>query len=445
MDVSAGRMPPVPGADPADAPLPGEETQPPEVAAANQRKARASKGWDLGAKGLAGMTDVDRVAAMADGIVTQDEINASLGRQNAAADARHAGFERAMGLPGAEPAAAPAPAKPRYQPKTGLAANMAPGDENMQRQWDEWDASNKAFKEKHGITREEFVHKNRPEHIKERQWMRDARMRFRNELANGTITEEDLYAAYQADPVERSRFTTRLLDNQAAQRQMNVDRRNEQMATTQGMMDPRRGAAMFMESLQQAQTPQDQFNVLMTAYQVTGNPAYGQAAMTIMRGHQDQLSLAQWQAGQQRPMGGVAQAAGDRQQIDAMPLGEARLAAAEAQATAQNGGQPLTPEQRATVRKNEAITATRQMIAAGQRPNAQQVAAMRDLSRNYSTFAGEIGLPPRDPRTMALYREVHGVDPPAITWQEGWNAVGNGIAGLFGAGQAPNNGAQAGQ
>jgi hypothetical protein len=493
------------GADPADAPLPGEETQPPEVAAANQRKARASGGWDLGAKGLEGMSDIERVAAMADGMVTQDEINASRDRQNAAADARHAGFERAMGLPGAEPAAAPAPVQPRYQPKTGLAANMAPDDENMQRQWDEWSQSRKDFVERTGMLPEEKAHaiptgmpgetrvggklvhvskaptpeqhKRNVDFYKRRKknsYFNSIAHRFDDQimaagetatLEHANKTYDDAFAKAEAEGLDGNRahlaavnaVNDKFVDGpvglrNAKEKQLanNVQRLNEQREMARAMTGPS-GIAILMDTLQQARTAQDQFSVLMTAYQLTGNPAFGQAAMTIMRGHQDQQSLAQWQAGQQRPVGGVAQAAGDRQQIDNMPFGEARLAAAEAHATAQNGGQVLTPDQRSTVRKNEAITATRQMIAAGQRPNAQQIAAMRVLSRDYTTFASEIGLPLRDPKAMALYKEVHGIDPPAVTWQEGAQAVGelvgsglNSVANYF-RGTPPNNGAQAGQ
>ena len=453
---------------PEEAPLPGEETLPPEVAAQNHRKARAGGGvGEL--KGLGGMSDLDRVKAMQDGIVTQDEINASRDRQQAATDARHGNFERLMlGQSDAERAAKPA-ARP---------APLPPADP-VQDQFDRQIAHSKEYKAKHGILPEEspYVQWNevdgqkvvargpdgRPlkradaggrdsERAKNR-FFQTVNRRWGEQAQRAGVDVRDLESAYDQAAAEGGHMAgvqavNSMIDAPGGLRnardlqlQANVNRRQEQIESTRAMQDPRRGAAMFHQSLASAQTPQDVMNTLMLAHYHQPNMGWGQAAMMIQRGEMDAKALSQWAQAQAamkdpvKPTGPQAVAADVQASLQNINPGTVP-ALLQTAAQANPGAKPEIIQQWIT---NVALPAVQGLISQRRPLTNDEKALIRTVIPQppyLREFAQQVGIDEKDPQVVALYKDIYGVEPRWAPVRWAWDQMANMINGPDNQGQA---------
>ena len=454
--------------EPEEAPLPGEETLPPEVAAQNHRRSRGAPG---GLRGLDGMPSLDLSAAMEDGIVTQGEINASRDRQQAATDARHSDFERTMlGQSDAE----------RHQQilnrKPASPSPLPPADPVQE----QFDLQNKAWRDylnRHGIAPEEAPHVQwqagpdgnkqvargpdgkalpkadaggRDSDRAKNRFFQTINRRYGQQIQRGGLDIgefESIYdaAAAQGGHMAGIRAVNAAIDspgglrnNRDLQLQANVDRRNEQINTTQAMRDPRRGAAMFYQSLASAQTPEDQAKVLMLAHYHQPQMGWGQAAMMLQRGEMDSRAMAQWAEAQAamreppRPTGPQAIANDVTNQLS--NIGPGTTAALQQIANQAMPG--AKPEQVQAWISQQALPAVQQILRLGRPITIHEAALIRAAipEPGYALeFAQAAGLDMNDPQVAnsinGLYQQVYGKPPKFAPFRAAWNQVAGWLGG----------------
>lgn len=290
------------------------------------------------------------------------------------------------------------------------------------------------------------------------QFIEQFAARHAEQMAKAGINQEQLRSIYEAgsrsdpngDPIlggaraVNAALAGRFKADKAMQTRVAVNKRADQFNRARSFGVPQ-GTVQFFDSLQAAQTPQERANILMLAHASQPRMGWDKMAAMLMKGEIDNDAMGKW-AGQMggKPQGGGIDKIG--QDANAVALGWDDPGF-EAQATAMAktvlGGE-AKPEAIAGFAKDLFVKGAREAILSGKPLTPAQVAQARKYmnSESLESFAAQIGLQATDPRLAQLYYRIFGKAPNAGWLANAVRNVGNalGSVGRFASGatvQAP--------
>ena len=289
------------------------------------------------------------------------------------------------------------------------------------------------------------------------QYVNTMMKRHAEYLVKNGITRQQLYDAYDGgsrddktgDPImSGSRAANRSIvngmkDQKDQQIAINVRKNADQINRGRSFGVPT-GAIKFFDSLQEAKTPQERANIFALAHRSQPHMGWDKMGAMLMKGEIDNNALSQWagrfgsQQDQPKPMDRIAENAEAITSNFGNPGWEDQ-ARSHSMSVRGQGAKP--PETEADI-KQFAVNGTRRvLLAGGSLTPEQKVAAQKSFDgSSIGAFANQLGLKPDDERLPKMYYAIFDKAPPA-SWfgapgralAAGGNALSNGIRGLIGS------------
>jgi hypothetical protein len=289
------------------------------------------------------------------------------------------------------------------------------------------------------------------------QYVNTMMKRHAEYLAKNGITRQQIYDAYDSgvasdkagDPImSGSRAANRtIMNNMRDQRDqqiaINVRKHFDQQSRSRSFGVPI-GAVQFFDSLQAAKTPQERANILMLAHRSQPHMGWDKMGAMLMKGEIDNDALSQW-AGrfgspqeQPKPMDRIAENATAITDNFGNPGWEDQ-ARSHSNSVRGQGAKP--PEIEADI-KQFAVNGTRKiLLAGGSLTPEQKVAAQKSFDgSSIASFANQMGLKPDDERLPQMYYAIFDKAPP-LSWfgapgrllASGGNAISDGVRAMIGS------------
>ena len=247
-----------------------------------------------------------------------------------------------------------------------------------------------------------------PDHIKRKQWIAQMGIRYRNELANGTITWDQLLSESPYQHTGKGPSDARLVmdANQGAQRHINVSRAREQDAVARHM-GVSRGTIMAMEDVKEAfrnGKPAEAY-AIMAMYGMDKFPDTGMAALAA-----EAKAKAEQKPEQPNPIQVAEKAHAD---IAKMPAGPSRLSQIQFFHQTANGGAQADKKAVAAAVRNHWQPYAREMASKGldnltadERIEFQQATGGMDF-QDWAKWTG-LG---DTPQSRDFYQKLTGANP----------------------------------
>jgi hypothetical protein len=289
------------------------------------------------------------------------------------------------------------------------------------------------------------------------QYVNTMMKRHAEYLAKNGITRQQLYDAYDGgtrddktgDPIlSGSRAANRTIINgmkdlRDQQIAINVRKNADQVNRGRSFGVPT-GAIKFFDSLQEAKTPAERANIFALAHRSQPHMGWDKMAAMLMKGEIDNDALSQW-AGrfgspqeQPKPMDRIAENAEAITSNFGNPGWEDQARSHSMSVR----GQGVKPTETEADIKQFAVNGTRRILmSGGSLTPEQKVAAQRSFDgSSISAFANQLGLKPDDERLPQMYYAIFDKAPPASFWgapgravAAGANAFSNGVRSLIGS------------
>lgn len=285
------------------------------------------------------------------------------------------------------------------------------------------------------------------------QFIEQFAARHAEQMAKAGINQEQLRSIYEAgsrsdpngDPIlggaraVNAALAGRFKADKAMQTRVAVNKRADQFNRARSFGVPQ-GTVQFFDSLQAAQTPQERANILMLAHASQPRMGWDKMAAMLMKGEIDNEAMGKWAGQFGKPQVGGIEKIGQDAAAVALGWDDPGF---EAQATAMAKtvlGGDAKPEAVAGFARDLFVKGAREAILSGKPLSPGQIAQARKYlnSDSLESFAAQIGIEPTDPRLAQLYYRIFGKAPNAGWWANAARNVGNvlGAAGRFAAGAA---------